>query len=368
MPGPRLLDVAEAAACSVATVSRVLSAGRSAELISPDTQWRVEQAAARLGYRPNYHARALKQGRAQAIGLVFDPPAADARRSAFTADQLAGIDDAVRAAEQQLVVIGGRHDGPDALEQGLAYLAEGRIDGLLVPARLAGAGRLVELSTDGLPVVVLREAGQAPIADDRGPSSVELDVAAGLAEAAGHLAGLGHRRVLWCGPERGHEDGDRRRAAWHELCTDYHLACEDLHIHTPPGHDPETAVRVAHDAIHPRLAADRGWTAIMCYHDQMALGALAACHDLGVRVPADCAIIGFDDVYAATAWPALSSVGAGNQAIGAAAVELLLARVADPAAAIEHRRVPTRLIPRTSTAATTDERSHDAPPHRGRRD
>lgn len=347
---PSLHDVADAAGCSIATVSRVLSGGRGAERISPAASERVRAAADRIGYRPNYHARSLKSGRAQAIGLVFDPPAADARRSAFTADQLAGIDSAVRTAEQQLVVIGGRSGGPDALEIGLGYLEEQRIDGLIVPARMAAGERLGALRDSGRPVVVLREAGQASIAGDAGPNSVELDVAAGLAEAVRHLAELGHRRALWCGPELGHDDGDRRRATWHELCAEHDIVCEDCHIRTPPGHDPETAVRVAHDVIRPLLANDRSWSAIMCYHDQMALGALAACHDADARVPADCAIIGFDDVYAATAWPALSSVSAGNQAIGAAAVELLLARIADPSASVEHRRVPTRLVVRASTA------------------
>jgi DNA-binding LacI/PurR family transcriptional regulator len=347
---PNLQDVARRAGVSVSTASRVLSGGKGVERISEDCVRRVRAAARAIGYRANYHARSLQTGRAEAIGILLRHSDAAGPLAGYMTAVLSSVDASARAAGYHCVTIGPSADHNE-VQNGLRYLEEGRIDGLIVPEDVGRDEDLTSLEQSRRPVVLLdtwRET-QLPV--------VATDAAVGIRAAVAHLAELGHRRLLWVGLRVDcHHAAGERRDAFHAAAGAAGLQGDEVLLAPPSSRAEDLAAEVAlaHDEVMAFAASARLPTGVVCFHDIVALGVYAAANELRLRVPADLSVVGFDDILAVTAYPAMTTVSHMLRETAQLAVRHILemAGDADAWAALRGIRdlVPARLVVRASTA------------------
>lgn len=329
-----IVDVADRAGVSVATVSRAL---RGLPHVSPGTRSRVQQVAEELGYEPNPHASRLAAGRSGTIGVAL--PILDAW---FYSRVLAGIESILAEGQidMHLVVIADE-SGRRRLLDSLPSLRK-RVDGLLVVDIFMSDefwGRVAE--TD-LPV--------ATIGLDTGRfDSVRIDNMAAAAAAVDHLTDLGHERIGYIG-------GTVRRALEVESAEARRRGMEAaLCSH---GIEPDPAMQMAggftveggREAMEELLL--RRPTAVFCASDEMAIGAVQAVTEAGLEVPGDVSVVGFDDQPVAAA-VGLTTVRQPVSEQAAQAAVMVLARVEDPAAPVVKVEMPTRLRCRGTSGPVT---------------
>jgi LacI family transcriptional regulator len=299
---PTSKDVAQAAGVSQSTVSIVL-AGKWTGRVSPDTADSVRAAASRLGYRLNRAASNLRLGQARTVLLVVPTLS-----SPFFGPMYTG---AARVAADRgfSVLIYLWPDGAGVADSPFAAAHEA-IDGILASSMAVDA--LAELSADAMPLVMLDSdpGGAAP--------TVNLDVAAGFRAIVAHLAGLGHRRF-------GHLSAAVDTWTFRTRSETVTSAVEALPgavlLREYTAIDIPAARAVAGDLLR---RPDRP-TALICDDDLIAAGAYKAARDLGLAVPADLSITGFDDVLLAEALePELTTVRLPAQELGAQGMRALL--------------------------------------------
>jgi DNA-binding LacI/PurR family transcriptional regulator len=324
-----MLDVARVAGVSIQTVSRVLNASPS---VRDATRSRVLGVVQELGYRPNAIARALVNRRAAAIGVV----AVDTRNHGPITTLLA-LERAARSAGYGLTVVTPdsltREGFAEAYQALLSYSVAGAV--LIAPQDLADP----PAPPPGLPIVAV-ETDAIP-----GVPAARIEQRTGVAAAVRHLVGLGHRRIDHiCGPLDWPEARERL-AGWQQMLTESGLA-------VPPvvrgDWTAESGYRWALDH-----AADPEVTAVVAANDQVALGVLRGCWEIGVSVPGQLSVVGFDDVPEA-AWsiPSLTTVRQDLDALGGTAVAMLLHLLgpAEPDSVVAPPPLP-ELVIRESTGA-----------------
>nr|WP_295383055.1 LacI family DNA-binding transcriptional regulator [Pseudoxanthomonas sp.] len=303
-----IYDIAKHVGVSAGTVSRALS---RPEKVLPATRKRIEQAAAALGYVPNTVARTLKTQRSSKI-LVTVPDIANP----FFAQILQGAEEAAQAADYA-VLLGDTQHQPDREERYAQMLPRNEADGLIVLGhRLPPtAQELVRQLGANAPVVNGSEFDPA-----LGIPSVHIDNAAASRTAMEHLYGLGHERIAVVGgPTDNPLHQQRLEGARHAARARGRLR----QLTVVPG---DFSVESGYAAAKQLLGQANPPTAAFCFSDQMALGMLAACRDLGIRVPEDFSIVGFDDLASSRYLnPPLTTISQPMREIGVRAVKLLLA-------------------------------------------
>jgi LacI family transcriptional regulator len=328
--------VARAAGVSQATVSLVLG-GKWRGRVSEPTARAVRAAAGDLGYRPNLAARSLRLGRTRTALLVVP-----ALTHEYFARVYTGAAEVADAHGFGVVLYPSPEGiGPARDPFGSARTA---IDGVLASSMAADA--LAGIADGGLPLVML-DSGPGTAG---GPPTVDLAVADGIRQVVRHLLGLGHRRIT-------HLAGDvdtwtfreRARAVQAELAgvAGACLASERCALDVGAGR--EAALR-ALSGPGPRP------TALLCDGDVLAAGACKAARVLGLRVPEDVSVSGFDDLSLATALdPELTTVRLPAERVGAQGMAALLALLdgesTAPGGAAE---LPVELVVRGSTAPPRD--------------
>ncbi|WP_030343506.1 LacI family DNA-binding transcriptional regulator [Streptomyces californicus] len=326
---PTSRDVARVAGVSQATVSLVLG-GKWPGRVSEATAGRVRDAASDLGYRPNLAARSLRLGRTR-TALVVVP----ALTNEFFARVYAGA--AALAAEHDFGVV--LYPSPDGAGPARDPFASARaaLDGVIASSMAAGA--LEALHGADLPLVMLDSDPS-----DTGPAArVNLDIADGMRQVTEHLLGLGHRRFLHLASAVDTWTFAVRADALHRALD----TVEDATVRTVRA---ALDVRAGREAVERALAvAGERPTAIVCDDDILAAGACKAARRLGLRVPDELSVTGFDDLALATALePELTTVRLPAERVGERGMEALLAvldgRPAEPG------RLPVRLVVRGSTA------------------
>ena len=346
---PTIADVARVAGVSKGAVSFALNDRPG---VAPATRQRILAAAEQLGWHPSTRARSLSHARAYAMGLVVrrDPGllGADPFFPAF----IAGVETELSARGQSLVL----QVVPNATteEAGYRRLArDGRVDGVFLLDLRSADPRIGLLRELGLPAVTLNRP-------DR-PSTfpaVVVDDEAAVAETVRHLVELGHRRI-------GHVAGPdeflhaaRRRSAWER-----ELRALGLEPGPVAAGDFTPAGGAA--ATRDLLSRPDRPTALVYANDLMAVAGLTVAHELGLRVPEDVAVAGFDDSpMAAYVHPPLTTARIDVPAWGRAATRLLLDLVEGqlegrPTADVE--LPPARLVVRGSTGATRRPRPEHSP-------
>ena len=319
-------DVARLAGVSQSAVSRALRDGGP---VSAATRAKVRAAADELGYAPSNVARSLITRRSRTIGVVV---------TAFTArnfpDLLLRLGEAIEASGSRMLVftLPGEDAAPSVLSDLLAY----HVDGVLSCASLP-PGMVEALARRDVPVVLYnREA--------RGAAMLACDDSGAIAQLAAHLAAGGLARAAFiAGPVAAPVSEARHRAARHALDGHGHAFAELVHA--------DYSYEGGHAAGLALLGAGERYDTVICANDAMALGLIDACrHALGLRVPEDVAVTGFDDVPQA-AWPPydLTTLRQPVETMTRAAIEMLGARIAGEASTPERRLVPATLRVRGST-------------------
>ena len=302
-------DVAREAGVSLMTVSRAINAKGE---INPQTRARVLRVAEEMGYRPSNIARGLATRRTHTLGLVIPDVA-----NPFFSDVARGAEHVAYAAGYNVFLCNTDED-PQRESAVLQSLEEKRVDGIVLCSSRLDDGEL-RMVVDRHPAVVLvnREL------EENGAGVVLVDDETGGRAATQHLLQTGHRAVgLLAGPPASRSGHQRARgyraalaAAGLPYQPDWVRACSPV---------VESGQAVAHTllATHPEL------TALVCYNDLVAVGALQACADLGRRVPDDVAVAGFDDiVLAALVTPPLTTCRVPRYELGAQAMRLLLEQI-----------------------------------------
>ncbi len=329
-----LKDVARRARVSHSTVSRALHfPGR----VNEETARKVRQIARDMGYRPNSIGRSLATRRTATIGVVVTTVA-----DPFVSEVIAGVEE-VAHDRGYAVFLANSNADPEREISVVRLFQERRVDGVLVMASRVGALYMPLLEELSVPIVLI---------DNQHPSefahSISIDDRGGARLAVRHLIALGHRRIAYVGDRSGLQADIDRMAGYAD-----ELAAAGI------GESPELAVRGdgkaegGRIAMQSLLALREPPTAVFCYNDMTAIGALRALHDAGFRLPAEMSVAGFDDLpIASYVEPPLTTVRQPKADMGRRAAEMLLELLAGrgPASA-ESIRVPGELVVRASTAA-----------------
>ncbi|WP_314173269.1 LacI family DNA-binding transcriptional regulator [Streptomyces winkii] len=327
-PRPTSRDVARHANVSQATVSLVLG-GKWRGRVSARTAETVRDSARALGYRPNLAARSLRLGRTRTALLVVP---------ALTHDYFARVHAGASrvAAEHDFGVVlypSPEGTGPAVDPFGSARAA---LDGVIASSMAPEA--LAALREGGLPLVMLDTDPEG----DRAAATVNLDIADGMHQAAGHLLGLGHRRLAHLAADVDTWTFGVRARALAEAVAGTDGAVVETRRSDLSVTDALRAATLA-------LSADPRPTAVICDDDLLAAGACKAARRLGLRVPEDVSVTGFDDLSLATALePELTTVRLPAEEVGAAGMGALLDVLAGHAAVTPV--LPVQLVRRGSTA------------------
>ncbi len=336
-----IAQVAKEAGVSKTTASFVLNGKGDAMKISAVSQEAVLNAAQRLGYRSNYHAKALMRGKAMTIGflsVIFSEPTRDLVANAV-------VESARQNGYETLEVMPGA--GEQMLNRGIEYLQERRIDGLIVYKKDADlALPVLQQLPQPLPIVYVWYYPKAPY------PVVSLDPTPGVTACAEHLATLGHRSVLWLGitrngkrqvPER--LDAFRRAAAG--------MAIREHYVE--PVRGGLVRINAFHNALQENPPELAGVTAVMCYNDEMALALNLLLREKGLRVPNDLSVVGFDDLMGNHFVPPLTTISHAFREMGRKAVETVLQMAGNEESCRDFQGkeilVPSELVVRDSTAA-----------------
>jgi DNA-binding LacI/PurR family transcriptional regulator len=282
--------------------------------VTAATRARVQQAIEELNYRPNLAARNLRQGRSDVIALAL--PEIDAPYFGELARSL------IRYAEDKgWTVLIDQTDGEVDREQLVLDGIRGRlIDGLIFSPIGLGAEEL-ERRRDTVPLVLLGERVYDGPADH-----VSIDNVAAARVATGHLVELGRRRIAAIGdqPRPQSQTAHLRRRGYEEALTAAGLAVSpDLIVEVDAYHRADGAAAARH-----LMALPEPPDALFCFNDLLALGALRALHEAGMRVPEDVAVVGWDDVEDSRySTPTLTTISPDKQQIASLAVDFLAARL-----------------------------------------
>jgi LacI family transcriptional regulator len=337
-------DVARRAGVSRATVSIALNRS-SAVAISEETRARVIAAAAELGYSPNSAGRMLVRGTTDTLGLVISN-AELLPFDGFVPQVLYGIGRVAREKGLR-VLLESVPKGPGP-ERYLELVEGHRIDGLIVLNPETGDEALRALIARNYPVVIL---GSVRHPEEH---AVNFSTREAVRGVIAHLAGLGRRRIAHISfSPPGLVATDARLAAYRRAVDEQGLAVDDRLLAYGA-----FSAESGHQAMLELLDRGAPLDALFCGNDTIALGALAALHERGRRVPDDVAVVGFDDLpISAYAWPPLTTVRNPGVRQGELAATMLLDLLAGRPPAKRRVRVPTELVVRASTAggmATSD--------------
>ena len=329
-------DVAREASVSVATVSRVFNESGP---VSDETRLRVREVAARLQYSPHAGARSLITSKTSTIGVLLPDLYGE-----FFSEVIRGMDQTAQRRGYHLLV-SSSHDAKDEIEAALLAM-RGRVDGVIAMSPHLDAPSLVANVPASLPVVLLN----CPVVGDD-YDALSIDNRQGAYAMVRHLAALGHRSIaIICGAA-GNYDASERLEGYRDAIRDLGLAHHrEREI---PGDFTETS---GYRAVSTLLALSDCPTAIFAANDSMAIGALSALREAGVRVPDDMAVTGFDDIPLARYMsPPLSSVHVAIAELGMRGVETLLHAIdCKNAHTRRHHRLPTTLVIRRSCGARQD--------------
>lgn len=323
-------DVAARAGVSVATVSRVLN---GKELVREATSAQVLEAARTLRYVPNLAARSLSIRRSQTIGIVLPE-----MHGEFFSEVIRGIDLAARHSGYHLLVSGSHSDAAEMVE--VVEAMRGRVDGLVVMAPDVAVDEL----SDQLPLVLLNS-------NDQRHAAITVDNFGGARAMMRHLASLDHKRIAFItGPAQNADARERLRGYRQSM-----RGTDARPIEVRGDFSEASGFAAAREIakMNPRP------TAIFAANDSMAIGALGALSEAGLRVPQDISVVGFDDIpIACYVTPQLTTIGVDIAELGRRAFAVLIEAIAQPQKRERRReRITTTLVVRRSSATPGKKKS-----------
>jgi DNA-binding LacI/PurR family transcriptional regulator len=333
-------DVAKAAGVSQATVSYVLNNVAQAN-ISEKTRQHVQQIARDLGYTPNVVAQSLVQGRSHNIGMALFHPHEQIFIDSWLPNIMTGFSSVIQQYGFRLLV--EIANDREQYESIINLLHGHEVAGMVVQSTLGSEFISAELVNQGVPVVIVGNLSEHI------HYSVSSDNLTGVRMMINHLVGLGHQRIacITYAPE-----GTVEHAA--DRLTTYYEALATAGISPDPSlvRFGAFAPLSGYEAMRDLLRHKPLPTAVFGMNDTMAIAAMAAIQEAGLRVPEDIAVAGFDDDrLAAFTTPPLTTIHESQREIGQRAGEMLIGLLNDIEPAVANLILPTRLVIRKSCGA-----------------
>lgn len=331
---PTIREVADAAGVSRSTASRALSGNGYA---APEVRERVRAVAKEIGYVVDATARSLKQRTSRSVGVLVSD-----LRNVFYAELASGIGDEARAHGRTLVLVDLRGDGDDELEAA-EVLVTSRVSGVIATPVSGELGRF--LGRIGVPLIEVDRRFDAHEHD-----AVVIDNRSAARDTTNRLLDAGHRRIALLIDETEWTTGEERQQGYldaleaREIPSDHSLIVQ-------AGWDAEEATAAARRLL---SLPDRP-TAVFAANNVLTEGVWRAAAELGLGIPADVSVVGFDDAP----WMSMVRPGVSTQlqdagSMGAAAMRALLERIESPDAPARTILMPTRFLDRGSIAAPPD--------------
>jgi LacI family transcriptional regulator len=326
---PTIADVARRAGVSSSTVSRHMM-GQSVK-----SRAAIEEAVTALGYRPSPIAQSLRSGRTLTIAMVVPDIS-----NPFFGAAVKGAEAIARTRDYSLALY--NTDESETIESRVLEGLRGRVDGVIMAPSVESDSAPLRLREHGVPVVFIDREIAGPTLFD----TVLVDNQGGTAQAVNHLLDLGHRRL---GIIRGPVASTPARLRYESFCDT--LAARGLDPGEAASEDGNFREEGGYQAMLRLLSRGQSPTGVFVSNNEMTVGAVRAVRELGVSMPRELSLVGFDDhVVAALMTPALTVVNRPSEEQGAIAMRLLLHRLSGTAGD-EARRIvlDTNLVVRAST-------------------
>jgi LacI family transcriptional regulator len=349
-------DVARASGFSPATVSIVLNNAPLARYIAPATKKKIEEAARKLGYRPNAMARFLRSKRTHSVGVMLfditDP---------FCIPILRGIENSLYQASY-VPILADAHNQKNRFERALEMLLERHVEALIVVANwlFVDIHVLADFNRRNIPVATI---GWELPGDTI--SSVMVDNEAGGRLALEHLYKLGHRKIAFIRGPKMLIDSAPRWKGIQKFANSAGLEIDaSLVMQLPDSLDPNSGFEGGFRLTEELLQKRKKFTALMAFDDLTAMGAIRALTKAGVNVPEHCSVAGFDDVaLSAMSAPSLTTVRQPLETMGNLAVNIIMEGINASQEkrdwTISHQRTSPELMIRESTRAVALSSSDD---------
>jgi LacI family transcriptional regulator len=334
-----IVDVAQEAEVSYATVSRVINNGAH---VRPEKRERVLLAMAKLGFTVNQQARSLRAGRSQVIGLLVHDLG-----TSYIGEIIRGIETELSAASYDLMLY-TTHRRKTKEATYVSAITRGMADGLLLVLPRNPEAYLESLRQRRFPYVLIDHQG----IDETGPA-VGATNWQGAYDATRHLLGLGHRRIGFITGQVDMGCSRDRLAGYQAALADAGLAPDPLLIKEGDFFQPDGFA-----GARELMALPEPPSAIFASNDVSAFGVMEAVRDAGRRIPDDISIVGFDDIpQAAQVNPTLTTVRQPLEQMGRTAARMLLEIIGNPDRPATRVELATELIVRASTRPPKDRAS-----------
>jgi len=300
-------DIAKRAGVSHSTVSRAL---RGSPLISANTVKNIQQVALDMRYHPSAAARSLKTNQTQVLGVIVSNIA-----DPFFAEILQGIEDVAQRNGYSLFMAASQRD-PEREQTIVQAMYAHRVDGVIICSTSFSAEQSQQLSQYGIPIVVVNNQA----AEDFRYSIYHDDVD-GSRQVTRHLIDLGHQKIAYLGNSLSGRTTLDRLAGFQQEMENASLLIPAGYIHQVPGGGPENGL----SALNHFLDLPDRPTALVCFNDMLAIGVLKGLQQVGIQVPAEISVTGFDNIVFSTYTnPPLTTFDQPKLYIGSKAAELLL--------------------------------------------
>ena len=328
-----IIDVAKAAGVSTATVSRVIN---SPKAVRKQTRERVQRAMEECKYKYNSLARGIVTKRTNTIGLILPTIT-----NPIFAESTKGVQDYLNDHAYQVVLGSTDYDHKKEVKL-IQVFREMRVDGILITTTDLKSRELQDMLEDEFPFVLLYSTVR------EGPlSSVGVDNHLGGYRATEHLIQMGHTRIAMLAGTFSFSDKSYHRWNGYREC----LLANGIK------YDPKFLIQSPYElekgkeGIKQLLQRKNPPTAVFCSNDYLAIGALKGAHEMGVHVPDDMSIVGFDDIALASyIQPGLNTIRQPAYQMGAEGAAILLQRISSPSDKSTHRLLDSELVVRNSVA------------------
>lgn len=328
-----LAEIAKAADVSISTVSRAL-ANKSYPL-NEETRRRILKLAEDMGYQPNLVARSLRKNHSRLVGVIVDR-----MQSPFSATTVQGIQDVLREAGYSVSIAYSNRDQSLAIEAINSFYSR-QVDGIVILNSWLHTYNDPILAMQDRPFVFVNRLFNFCIQNCVGPGD-----SVGAQIATQHLVDLGHRRIGYINGMENWIEAQNRLTGYQEVLTRNGLPLDMTLVR-----QGDWGVDSGYRAAKELMSLGERPTAIFCANDIMALGAIYAIHDAGLKIPADVAIVGYDDRdFASWIRPALTTIRMPSFEMGQAAARLLLQQLAGEELE-DATQIPGTLIIRESCGA-----------------
>ncbi len=338
-----LRDIAREVQLDVSTVSHLLN--RPERRYNPATRRRVQEVARRMGYRPNALARAMVHGKSRSIGIVGHDLA-----TSLNVERLQAIATSARSLGYHMFLSSGQEETPALIEETIEDLLARKVDGLIVFIAPEADTRYYEsLRKRGVPFVLIGTLSR--------PSTLPLvmiDGEAGGYAATRHLLALGHREIAFASGRYMAQDTSPRRRGFERAMRE---AGAPIPAHRVLS-DQAISRQSVGDFTRRQLRGFPRATAILNANDNMAFTCIHAIAEMGLRVPQDVSVVGYDDLpIAQDAWPELTTIRQPRAEVSQAAVGMLIDQIEGNRSS-QRLVLKPELIVRQSTAPVGVEAGH----------